>query len=200
MGTELGDFVQIIDKQLYLGEEIMNVYHYRYIVISPATSDIYSALADWFEDNVISNVINLQSESLTHTAIEIKNLTNQLDIFTKSVDIDGVVDVDAGENSPSFVAVGFILRRESAATRNGAKRISGIPDGGISGNAPNYNPTVISALQDVFASDVVLGVLPSFEPVILRKPAIPGDPPTTYASIGSAQMRPTMSSQNTRKA
>lgn len=178
----------------------MNVYHYRYILVTPSTDDVYPAVADWFQENIIDNAIAFQSDGLVHRQIEIKNLTNQLDIYSRTIDVAGLVDVDAGGNMPSYVSYGFILRRETAATRNGSKRFSGIPDIGVNGNTPGLTGSALTNMEAGLAADIVLGILATFEPVILRKPILSTDPPTEYASIGSAQMRPVMSTQNTRKA
>jgi len=195
-----GDLVQVTDWQRYLDQTVLNVYYYRFQVISGGTNDIYSTLADWFEDNVIGPVADTQVNILNHELISVRNLTNGLDIFEKVIDVDGQVTPSTGQYAPSFVTWSYKLVRESLATRNGAKRYAGVPDELYAGNTPSISSTLTDAVEDALAADVVLGLVNTFEPIILKKPV--GSPPFAsyvYSSIGDAQFMG-LGTQNTRKA
>lgn len=199
MGVAQGDLIQLIDRQLYLEQEVLNVYYYRYILVTGATNDIYPALADWFEDNVIAAVVQVQVDVLEHVNIEIKNLTNGLDIYDRAITIPGDIAELSSAWEPSYVSINFKLVRESLVTRNGNKRIGGLGESSIQGNTYLFPTGAQAAIETALAADVVIGAVTTFEPIIVKRPI--SSPPVAsyqYSSIGDAQFT-RLGTQNTRK-
>lgn len=199
MGVAQGDLIQITDVQEYLGQELLNVYYYRYILVAGATNDIYPSLADWFEDNIIANVILVQNDVLVHSEIDIRNLTNGVDIYERPISIPGdVVEASTGWQ-PSYVSINFKLVRESLVTRNGNKRLGGLCESMIAGNTFTFPSGAQASIEAALADDVTLGATVTFEPIIVKRPI--GSPPVAsyqYSSIGAAQFT-RLGTQNTRK-
>lgn len=199
MGVAQGDLIRIVDVQTYLGEEVLNIYYYRYILVAGATDAIYPTIAEWFVDNVVAAVAEIQVDGLVHTNVRVYNLSNGIDFWDESISVAGEIAATADEEEPSFVTLGFMLIRESLATRNGYKRYSGLPQFGIEGNTWVGAPTETAAIEVVLADDIVLGAVNTLEPIIVKSPV--GTPPVTsyvYSSIGSAQVRG-VGTQNSRK-
>ena len=201
MGVTEGDLLQVIDHQTYLGQEIENVYFYRATLGLAAHVTPYTIMQTQFSAQVMGPVRNMQASLLTHTGVEIRNLSNGLDINNNTFTAVGGVTATAATCMPSAVTQGFKLVRESLATRNGQKRISGLIDTLCDGNVFNFpSPAVKTALLVALAADLVDGAITIASPVIVRRPLIP---PVglayVFSDIGSAEAAAFIGSQNTRK-
>jgi len=199
VAATLGDLIQIIDEQSYLGEKVLNIYYYRIITIAGLGSDYLELVADWFEDNVIAAVVQEQIGQLSHDLISTRNLSNGIDFYEKPIDTVGTLTADANGQAPSYVSLGFKLIRESLVTRNGYKRFSGLADARIQGNTYFGDEEDIAAIEDALAADIVIGAVSVAEPVIVKRPLAAAPIASyEYSSIGSSQMVG-LGSQNTRK-
>lgn len=199
MGTVLGDLLQVTARQMYLEQELFNVYYYRVVQLAPADSSVYELFVDQFISTVIDPIRQIQNTLLTYNQIEVRNLSNGLDLYTETVDIDGLISADLTNAAPSYVSAGFKLVRESLATRNGYKRIAGLSEGNIVGNGFNFVAGDQEEIQNGLASDISIGLALFAEPVIVRRPiTVPAGTGYTYASIGSAIFSG-LGTQNTRK-
>ena len=134
MGAALGDLIQVVDNQEYLEQQVLNVYYYRVTSILGLGDGYLTAFNDWFDANVLTPVAALQVDGLQHLSREWKNLSNGVDLFVDGTIVPGAQSVSPSSYTPSYVSLGFILRRESLVTRNGYKRIAGISESLISGN------------------------------------------------------------------
>lgn len=199
MPGTLGDLIQVVDNQLYLAQQVLNVYYYRITSITPLADPYLPTLADWFEDNVIPAVCDIQADSLTHVSREWRNLTNGTDLYTITDSVPGSQATPTASNTPSYVSAGFMLQRESLLTRNGYKRFAGIPEHNITGNTYIESPATIDALEAVLAADIQIGLATVAEPVIVKRPIDVPVEEYVYSSIGSAVFR-SLGTQNTRKA
>lgn len=197
VGILQGDILQVVDRQTYQGIDVLNVYYYRYILVAPAVDPIYDSFKDAFVNTVISAVKRIQITSLTHVSLDIRNLTNGIDVKSYAINVAGQATTTAGIATPSFLSAGFILRRETGLTRNGYKRIAGIPDSLVDGNTFVMPAADKTAIETALAADLNIGVVTSFEPVIYRKgtASVPG----LYNSIGQAQYVG-LGTQNSRKS
>lgn len=196
-----GDLFQITSYQTLLNEDILNVYYYRQTVIGTmAPSDLIDLL-NAFKTNVIDQVRKEQVDTLVHTLLEVRNLSNNLDIATIIPGVSGMVAAAAAAILPTYVTVGYKLVRESLVTRHGYKRFSGLSEAQVTGNT--YVPASaanVTAIQTALAMDLGGPDFPIVEPVIVKRPFVP--PVGTayqYSSIGSAVLRG-LGSQNSRKA
>lgn len=198
MGAALGDLLQLVDNQVYLEQQVLNVYYYRITNVTGIADPYLPALNDWFTDNVLDPVKALQVNGLQHVSREWKNLTNGVDLFVDGTVVDGGQSVSPSLYMPSYVSLGFILRRESLVTRNGYKRIAGIGEGLISGNEFIGTGSGIPDIEEAFAKDIVLGLVTIAEPIILKRPIVVPVESYEYSSIGSASFRG-VGTQNSRK-
>lgn len=198
MAAAVGDLIQLVDNQLYLAQQCINVYYYRMTSVVDLGDNYLEDLNTIWEDLVLDEVIGLQSDALTHVSREWKNLSNNLDFFTDNTVVPGFLATPGGENTPSYVSAGFLLQRETLATRNGYKRFAGIPEGSISGNTYVGSTAVVDAVEAALASDLMAGIVSVAEPVIVKRPIVPPVGVYVYSSIGSAAFRG-LGTQNTRK-
>lgn len=194
----LGDLLQITDFQTYLSQQVLNVYYYRVTSITGLDGGYLEAIGDWFKDNVLAAVVNVQVDGLLHVTRDIRNLSNGVDLYTDSEVIPGAGDVSATSFSPSYVSLGFLLRRESLTTRNGYKRIAGVPEQNITGNQWDGPTDVLSDIEIALAMDVVIGLATIAEPVIVKRPIDVPVGEYEYSSVGSASFRG-LGTQNSRK-
>lgn len=142
MAIAVNDVLQINDVQSYLGQLCLNVYFYRVDVAGSALT--YQDVADYFQTQIVTEVVEIQNVNLVHTSTVIRNVTNGLDIFEDPLAITGGTSL---EGAPSFTAASFRLLRATALTRHGAKRIAGIPEVYSLGN--DLNPTYSTQIAAV---------------------------------------------------
>lgn len=199
MAASLGDLIQLVDNQLYLGQQVLNVYYYRVTVALGIADPYLNLLNDYWEDNVLEHVIQIQSDNLSHVSREWRNLTNGADLFVDGSVIPGALAESDASDTPSYVSAGFLLHRESLVTRNGYKRFAGITEAQITGNTYVGNMTHIANVETALAADLNVGIISSAEPVIVKRPISVPVTSYLYASIGSASFRG-LGTQNTRKA
>ena len=200
MAASLGDLIQIVDNGLYLGQACNNVWHYRVTSITGLAGDYLNVLTDWFVANVMVQIRQIQVSQFNHTVIEGKNLSNGIDFFQETINLAGTISTGAATLLPSNITSSWKLGRETLTTRNGRKAISGHFDSQVDGNSIVITPANVTAIQNVMASDIIIGLATICEPVIVRRPI---NPPVgtsyVYSSIGSAILNPIVGTQNSRK-
>jgi len=197
MAASLGDLIQIKLVQELSLQQVLNIHFYRVTSITGLGGTYTEDLADWYDTNIAQAVAAIQHTSVLFKAIEVRNFTNGIDFFIKSLTYDG--DDARGDSLPPFVSLGFLQRRESLTTRNGYKRFAGVADGGVAGNVYTFPSGGHQAIiEAALAADIVLGLVTVAEPVIVRKPLTPPVSSYVYSSIGSATFRG-LGTQNTRK-
>lgn len=129
---EEGDIIRIIDEQEYLAQKTLNMYYYRAdTVLNP--DDAYSQLLSKFFSEVVSAIMPVQTTGIVHTNLHLDNITNNLDF--DDLPLSGANGDVTGEAMPTFVAYKFVLHRPTKLTRQGYKRIGGVPESALSGNA-----------------------------------------------------------------
>lgn len=195
----LGDLLQLVDNQSYLGQQVLNVYYYRVVAITGLTSNYLEVLNNHWEEGVLSKILKVQVDDLKHVSREWRNMSNNTDLYTNTTVVEGDVTASAAMLTPSFVSLGFLLRRESLATRNGYKRIAGLPDDAIDGNAWTGTNSDIVAIENALAADLSEGLTTLVEPVIVKRPIVAPVGSYVYSSIGAAEFRG-IGTQNSRKA
>ncbi len=199
MAAALGDLLQATVKQTYLGQQVLNVYHYRVTSITGLISNYLELFALFIDDTINDAVAQMQLNSLVYTEIETRNLSNGIDFHVEPLTRTGD-RTDGGSNAvPSFVSAGFQLIRESLATRNGYKRYAGLDDGLLVNNSYLIGSTIQGDIEAALAADWVEGVVTVAEPIIWGSPRASAPVGAyTYSSIGAAIYRE-VGTQNTRK-
>lgn len=203
---EQGDIIRITDVQTLTnyGGQIRNVYYYHALTLTGEVPlQIYAEdIAGQFAAIVIAPLKTSQCVSLTHVELEFFNMSNQFEEATQTWDtpIQGTV---AGEYMPANVCYSYRLQRYQRVVRNGAKRISGVPEIATVGGRllnPAYQPT-IDAIAEAFSLPLYVegdSVDATLVPAIVRVPANAGVVPTVWTTITEGSFRG-FGTQNTRK-
>lgn len=201
-----GDIIRIVDVQSLANytNPIRNVYHYLvFTMTGEAPLQIYAEdIADAFFTQMIAHLGNIQSSSLSHIELEFLNLSNQLEEATQTWDtpIPGGI---AGEYLPANVAYSYRMQRYDRVVRNGAKRISGVPEIATVGGrilAAAY-VEVVNNFAIALAEPLTVegdSVDATLVPLIVRVPDNPGVTPTVFTTVTEASFRG-FGTQNTRK-
>lgn len=199
MAASLGDFLRTTVTAELFGQNILNIFYWRVTSITGLTGDYLSAINDELELNLITPMSDIQSSDLQYREILTQNVTNGIDFAVKTYTADELAGTHPTASLPSFVTLTFRLQRESLVTRNGYKRLSGIPENLVTGNDYVGSTVEIDAIEAAFSADIVIGIATIAEPVILKRP-LPTIVPTShlYSSIGGCDFRG-VGSQNTRK-
>lgn len=154
MALNVGDLVQLTDVQRLDNSTLLNVFYYQ---IAAAEADAtLESVAEAYATDMLLISKQMQTASLVHTVLSLRNLTNGVDIHDETLNVAGT---NAGEYLPSFVALAFRLVRATGLTRHGAKRIGGIPEAFVSGNV------LINNLS---------GILPMYEAALAEDITWPG--------------------------
>lgn len=200
MAVATGDLLQITDYQEYLGEEMLNVYYYRWFSAPSIDNSVYPPLLSSFILKVVDPVLEVQNGGVEHTKLQIKNLSNAVDFYELPVNAFGQFPGAEAEYEPSYVTVGFKLIRDSLVTRNGYKRYSGLVNAQVSGNDYLDSGAVETNIEAGLADLLTVGLIDVAAPIIVKRP-IPEPAGTSYlySSITSAQLVG-LGTQNTRKA
>ena len=199
MAMEVNDLVQIVDKQVYVGEECLNVFYYKCATVGTDPDLSLEDLLDWFRLTLLGAVTDIQAVSLQHLAREARNLSNGVDFFVDTEVVTGQLSLDTTDQVNSFTSMGFVLQRSDLNTRNGYKRFAGLTEAQIEGNSYVGSMTPVHAVEDVLHQVVNTLNGDTFTPVIVKRP-IP-DPGTTDAIvsvISDATFRG-IGTQNSRK-
>jgi len=193
-----GDLLQLVDNQLYLGQQVLNVFYYRVTAPLGLADGYLSDLNGYWEEHILDEIIQIQSDNLSHVSREWRNLTNGADLFVDGSVVPGALAESDASDTPSYVSAGFLMHRESLVTRNGYKRFAGITEAQITGNTYVGNMTHIANIEVALAADLNIGILSVAEPIIVKRPISVPVTSYLYASIGSASFRG-LGTQNTRK-
>lgn len=199
MSIGTGDLLQITDFQEYLGEQVLNVYYYRWSSAPTIDNSAYVPLLEFFQAGVVALVSVVQSGLLEHVSLQIKNLSNGVDFAEIPVNGFGGGSTDMALQTPSFMALSWRFLRDSLVTRNGSKRIAGILENAISGNEFVGSMGVIDPITQVFQDPLKIGLINVAYPIIVKRPIAP--PVGTgyqYSSVSDVIFNG-VSTQNTRK-
>lgn len=200
MGVGLGDLLQIIDFQEYLGEQMLNVYYYRYTSTPTIDDAIYGELLDDFLDTVVVPVAAIQSEDVMHTYLQIKNLSTNVQFAELDTDVPGGQSATDTSNLPSFISLGFQLVHDSLVTRSGYKRIGGLIESIVSGNEYTGAGSYTDAIETGLNAPLHAGIIEVAFPIIPKRPLeAPVGTDYLYSSVASVNFKG-VGTQNTRKA
>lgn len=126
MPMVVGDIISIKDNQVLSGQSLMNVYYYRVKTLIVEGEDYLGDIAQVFWDAVGGSLREVQHGELTHNNLLVENVTNGLEFATYPVLENG--SVGSGHCMASFDAYSLKLNRATKLTRNGSKRIAGVPE------------------------------------------------------------------------
>ncbi len=166
---DAGDVIRFVDRQVYLLQQVLNVYYY---LVDPPGGTVNFNLEDLIADfvtRVISNVLPLQNDQLTHVQVEALNMFNQAENATEVINMAGARSTSVFQPLPSFMAINFQLVRDTVATRNGSKRIAGLEEDQVNGNSYTGDAGELEDFQDGLALPLQnVGDVEVAPPVIVR--------------------------------
>lgn len=113
----LTDYWQLLDKQVYNGKPLLNVYHLKRILAGADAGDVAQAFVDSVLDGPLDSI---QVTGLTRTTVEVSNLGDATD-FT-SIDSSSFAGVLVGDPLPSFNSASIQFNRTRTDMKNGSKR------------------------------------------------------------------------------
>lgn len=191
MGILLDDILEITLVQTLQTNQALNVFQFGVDELIETTT--YEIVADHFEAAVVAAINDVQSTQVANTRLQIKNLTNGIDIYEKPLSGGGSY---AGVAMPNFVAWAFRLVRTTGLTRHGAKRIVGPSEEAVGNNEPS-TPAValLNALATQLASPLVIVDTPgdlTIHPVIVGRVTTPG---AGYGSYDLSKINKVQSAQ-----
>lgn len=201
MAMDVGDIIEIRSHVDYLGQECLNVWHYQVVSFDPGVS--YPQVDDAFNSFWTLNIKPITMNSAVLSQVEILNLTNGVDIHTEDKSIAGD---KTGDGLASFYAWKFQFFRGSRITRHGWKRITGVCEVDVAGNAAVAG--ALTALNSV-AGNMLAGLLVSggssdlaLVPVIVGRTLVGGVYTLDLTKINSVidVGFSGVTTQNTRKA
>lgn len=185
--------------------EILNVYHYRVRTVSAPTliSDDPEGWAQAFSDSVMDACRDIQTNGVNHVRIDINNLMAYATDFTSLTYVSPLPGLVAQEYTSAATAWSYQLIRTTRVTRHGHKRIAGVPESWVNNNVLlPANAALVNGFSANLQSPIVMTVdgtvLVQLDPVIIRKGATVGVPPTAVNLVSDAAYRG-IGSQNTRK-
>lgn len=165
----INDRYQLTLTYTYRGQTMNNVF--GYLQVSGTGTQPALALAQLFEVNVYGAIRGILHTSALAQSISVVNVDDFGDYYlmpqSEIIPADGT---RPGGESNTFIALGFVLARQTRAVRNGAKRFGGISDDDIV-NA-GLAAGIVGAVQNVEnALGMALGAAPgmAFEPRIMRR-------------------------------
>jgi len=195
----IGDLYQLIDRQEFASQTVLNVYYYR-LVSSGGSAPFANDLALAFFETLIPAIIDVQVEGLHHNALEVSCPDDPSDFITLTIVAPDGVGTAGTDGLPPFVAGAIRLNRASRELRNGQKRLAGPPESAqTNGTVTGTYTTSMNVIAALMAGSLTeTGHSSVFVPRIVRKQRTPPYAITADIGISSAEFTK-LSSQNTRK-
>lgn len=170
-----GDLFILEDRQTLLGQEVLNVYTYRWTgALDPSFDTASEQLATLFESQVLPAILAVQSSDVEHTSIKVINQFDPTDFAIVAVSETGDIPSATSELLPPANAVAFQLSSSTRAVRSGAKRIAGIPEGvQIDGVITDIDYTLdLTTLAGqlggiIFTTETI--PQPAYQPIIVKR-------------------------------
>lgn len=174
-----------------LGVTVLNIFHYEMTAGSGGGS---SQLGDGFFLNILDNIGAVCSSDTTFTDLEVRNLSDGTDFYTRAFGVSGGRGSVSGT---SFLAWSYTLNPANINYRAGGKRFGSISSADVIDNSPSGG--ILSNLNSLAVA--IGGVLTnggnSYRPRI--KHALPGSPGEfSFINVANAVFN-RISTQGTRK-
>lgn len=179
-----GDVFEVRHIYQYEGQELQNVYFYKYaLLIDPLGDPISLVLAERFRDTVQPSIVALQPTSVLFSRISVRNLLDEDDKYDLFQSVPGTYTV--GDALPKHDTAAFSLKGQNGSTRDGSKRI-GVIGESVSTNgiitAPAYLvlATVLRAVLAAPVTTFFIFTQNTFTPCIVKRIREGAAPNYTY--------------------
>lgn len=175
------------------GQRIASVYYYQ--VTGPLDpTDGAAILAPQWYLNVVGTGCAVQADALNYDSWLVENIDNLAEFSEEQSANPGLV---ASDCEPAYVAWGFRLRRLTRDSRNGQKRLPGVPSASIlNGVAVAGVMAALTAFATQYGTDITVGGA-TYSPIIFRRPDPTFPIGVPFRSDGADYIRVT--TQNSRK-
>jgi len=187
----IGNHYILIDLQVVDSMEMLNVYAYE----QTTGSGDSSALAAAYVDSILPSMKAFQSSGLEHIKVQVTNKEVPSDFTELATAVSGEI---SGERLPPFCAFSVQLSRASRASRNGHKRVGGVPE--VSQQQGTLSSGALAQLQtyaDAIAAPLVDSDGNSWTPKIWRR--LSATHAEDFFPINAGIASNNVTSQNTRK-
>lgn len=167
------DVYEIVAKQSYKGQDVVNVYHYQQseIILSLGGTTAQFLLNRW-RDTILPAIAACQDGALVYTELTCRNLFNSGDKGSILLSLAG--GWGEQDSLPTFNAVNFDMAGDNPAVRNGSKRLAGVlelsqSDGVLTHpeSLNRYTAAAAAMAQSLIISP--LGIVPEFFPVTVKR-------------------------------
>ncbi len=122
------DLYEVKDVQSFGTVEILNVWHVE--KVSPGFTA--ATILEAYEDTILTPLLPMQNDGLTHTILEARSLSDPLDFSTRVPSPN--VGTRVGQSLSNFEAIGLRLNRERTDMDSGQKRFQIGDEGDLNGN------------------------------------------------------------------
>lgn len=205
--VQTGDFIQLIAEQTMTNIEgpIINNWSFEVLSITAPQPfiNIATFLEAWYVENFLPPILAMQSTSLSHVLLRWNNYSNFVTDFLVQPLTTPVTGNVAIEFNNSAVAWSFELVRTTRITRNGSKRIGGVPESFVANNVPVAAATaaaaaVVDLLENIPPIDLAAAGTMQLQLVIPKTPIAPTTLPSVFNTVSEVVFRG-VGSQNSRK-
>lgn len=147
-------------------EQVMNKYFYRALTADATAADLIEGVQQ--PDGIVESVNALQSTRINNVLLRAINLFNLGDFLEEALAGEGV---HGGEMLPLFAAISFTFKVDTRAVRPGGKRIAGISEEMSVGGQLTATgvPALLLQAADAFSSDISLGGVATFRPIVVKR-------------------------------
>jgi len=193
MPTFSVDLYQIIHQQVFLNQEVLNVFYYKDLETGPSVG--LTSILSAFNTDVSIAMNQIQSDDVTGVSITTQKVGG---VNEETLDISSQAGTRPGDPRASYAAWGYILNRSTIDVRNGAKRVVGVSETDAQGNNPVLAFEVdLASFALVLEANLVLSNSAELAPVIFRRGSFV-DPDWFGSNVASSQFV-RLTTQNSRK-
>lgn len=197
-----GDILRMIVKASLLGQQCLNVFHFRFSSVEIDTFDLEDVCASWILDGAVKMAGGL-SVSYIQESVKVINLSQEFNPFYEVV--YSKAGVNGGVILPSNVSASFKLLVSTNKTKAGGKRLSGLTTAQVSGNT--LSAAGILSLTDFrqwMAAPFIVDNDSETEvallyPIVLKSYTTEFPAETDYQDVTGCVLNAYVGSQNSRK-
>lgn len=154
MALVSGDILRFTTVCNIGGTIFRNVDYRRYVDIEGLGNtydEVASAYRLQFTNDIVSPIF---VNALTFDRVEVDNVSNGLDFF---IEPSGALGGNLEAAVPNFVALKITQNRVDKTTRNGSKRLSGLPDTAVSNNLHTLSAGLVAAVEAFYGTPMLIG-------------------------------------------
>lgn len=166
----IGDLWEIIPTFEISGKKCNNMYYYRQFAVDPVAGVLAAqAAADAWQTQILTPILPITNPSVRYKQIQVKNLFNPSQSYTKLIDVPGTTAAASNEFFSSALSLGLRLGHNNPAIRVGGRRMGGQVEGMAGNNGLWSLGGLLTALTNAMKGDLVTGILPWLAPIVVQR-------------------------------